>query len=195
MYPPAPWYLRGQLYLSVFLVPRRDVPDLPVGVRPLAIGGRVPVGAAWVDYQPGGTLHYRELLAAVLVRQGARPRASITHIWVDSAASRDGGRELWAIPKDLADLHIAPPQARADGIATATLRPGRKLPGRWPAPLSVAQPGITTAVRGKAAVRPTRISWRIAPDGPLAWLAAHRPLFSLTLADFRLRFGVSSRAG
>ncbi|WP_041832505.1 acetoacetate decarboxylase family protein [Actinoplanes sp. N902-109] len=189
MYPPAPWYLRGQLYLSVFLVPVRDLPALPPGLRAPAVGGRVPVGAAWVDYQPGGTLHYRELLAAVLVRRGLGVHASITHIWVDSPASRAGGRALWAIPKELSTLHIAPPRAVADGIAGATIGVGRKLPGRLPAPLSIAQAGVTTPVRGTAALRAARITWRIPPDGPLGWLAGRRPVASVTLADFRLRFG------
>ncbi|WP_305790207.1 acetoacetate decarboxylase family protein [Symbioplanes lichenis] len=193
MYPPSPWHLRGQLHLSLFLVPRARLPELPAGVRPLGVAGRIPVGAAWVTYEPGGDLTYRELLTAVLVRDGRRPRATITHIWVDSVASRDGGRELWAIPKHLARLRIAPPAAAATGIATATLRPGWRLPGRWPTPMSLAQDrgaGLqVTPVRGTAALALLRTDWSVAPAGPLAWLTGRRPLLSLTLADFRLRFG------
>ncbi|GAA2510764.1 acetoacetate decarboxylase [Winogradskya humida] len=186
MYPPAPWNLQGQLYLSVFLLPARGLPALDPGLRPVTVAGRVPVGAAWVDYEPGGVLDYRELLTAVLLRGR---RQTITHIWVDSPASRDGGRALWAIPKDLAVLKVSPPLAVAETIASATIRPGRRLPGRWPTPLTVVQKDITTRVRGRAAVRATRITWDVDEAGPLSWLAGRRPLFSLTLADFRLRFG------
>ncbi|WP_306214427.1 acetoacetate decarboxylase family protein [Actinoplanes sp. RD1] len=186
MYPPSPWHLRGQLYLSIFLVPRAAV---PAPMRPVSLAGRVPVGAAWVSYEPGGDLSYRELLTAVPVRTGV----TITHIWVDSVASRDGGRELWAIPKRLAKLRIEPPAAAATGIATATLRPGWRLPGRWPIPMSLAQDGgagpVVTPVRGTAAVALLRTAWSVAPGGPLAWLTGRTPLVSLTLADFRLRFG------
>lgn len=193
MYPPSPWRLRGQLHLSVFAVRRAELPPLPAGVRPIAVAGRVPVGAAWVSYEPGGDMCYRELLTAVLVRTGARPRATITHIWVDSPDSRDGGRELWAIPKGLAELVVTPPEVKAKDIATATVRPGRRLPGRWPTPLSLAQDRdgalLLTPVRGTAAIRPARITWRAAPDGPLGWLAGRSPVLSLTLADFRMRFG------
>ncbi|MFI5935255.1 acetoacetate decarboxylase family protein [Actinoplanes sp. NPDC051494] len=190
MYPPAPWHLRGQMYLSVFLVRTADLPPLPPGVRPLSIAGRVPVGAAWVDYEPGGSLDYRELLAAVLTRAALRPRVTITDIWVDSPASRDGGRELWAIPKELATLAISPPSAGAAGIGTADIAVrGRTLPGRWPTPMTLAQDGITTRVRGTAALRPARLTWHLDPAGALGWLSGRRPVFSLVLAAFRMRFG------
>ncbi|GGQ62359.1 acetoacetate decarboxylase [Couchioplanes azureus] len=190
MYPPSPWHLRGQLYLSVFAVPAAQLPGLPAGVRPLTVAGRALVGAAWVVYEPGGTLHYRELLAAVLNRS---LRSTVMDIWVDSPESCEGGRVLWAIPKDLAELAIAPPEAAAAGIARATLAPGRRLPLRWPTPLSLVQGRdgelVRTPVRGRATLRPTRMTWQVAPDGPLSYLAGRRPLLSLTMADFRLRFG------
>ena len=66
---------------------------------------------------PGSDLTYSELLVARRARStsdgaGSIPRLSgplrasleITDIWVDSPASRNGGRELWAIPKELCDL-------------------------------------------------------------------------------------------
>ena len=37
---------------------------------------------------------------------GPARQVRITDIWVDSPASRDGGRSLWAIPKELADLPL-----------------------------------------------------------------------------------------
>src|SRR4051794_26745003 len=110
MYPPEPWDLRGRLYLSVFAVPRSALSPLPAplaaAVRPVPLGRHALVGAAWVRYEPGGVLHYQELLSAVLVHERGRPRVTVTEIWVDSTASRDGGRALWGIPKDLADLTI-----------------------------------------------------------------------------------------
>ena len=176
MYPPQPWDLRGQLYLSVFAVPRTDLPALPAAlaatVRPVPFGRHALVGAAWVRYEPGGVLHYRELLSAVLVHEGRRPRVSITDIWVDSVESRDGGRALWGIPKDLAELELRTspagdvvaaagtgpePGDRPAPIGAASLRPGLRLPGRWPTPLSVAQElagaVVRTRVRGSAGVR------------------------------------------
>jgi hypothetical protein len=206
-YPPEPWDLRGQLYLSVWAVPRGALPGLPVepDARPLSIAGRALIGAAFVRYEPGGVLQYRELLAAVLVRQRrARwPRVSIMDIWVDSVASRDGGRELWGIPKDLADLVVdaGPHRAAVDGaeIAAARFTRGTRLPGRWPVPMAVSQrltgAVVTTKVRGTAALRLGRAAWDVTPGGPLRYLAGRRPFLTMTVADFRLRFGdVQSRS-
>jgi Acetoacetate decarboxylase (ADC) len=200
-YPPQPWHLRGQLYLSIWAVPRAALPTLPVepDARPLLFAGRALVGAAFVRYEPGGVLQYRELLAAVLVRQRRprRPRVSIMDIWVDSVASRDGGRELWGIPKDLADLVVdaGPHRAAVDGadIAAARFTRGLRLPGRWPVPMAVSQrlagTVVTTKVRGTAALRLGRATWTAEAGGPLRYLAGRRPFLTLTIADFRLRFG------
>ncbi|GGN96703.1 acetoacetate decarboxylase [Actinoplanes lobatus] len=211
MYPPEPWHLRGQMYLSVFLLPAAQAPALPpvlgAAVRPLTVGGRVAVGAAWVSYEPGGVLHYRELLSAVLVREGGRPRVSITDIWVDSVASREGGRRLWGIPKELAEFTL---DAESDPLVDATItEPGaggpfcsalvrlkRRMPGRFPLGFTVAQAFgehvKRTPVRGRAGLRTASAAWRPEPDGPLGYLAGRRPVLTLAITDFWLVFGRSA---
>jgi hypothetical protein len=207
MYPPEPWHLRGQMYLSVFLIPRGRLPQLPPvldqAVRPVTAGGRVAVGAAWVRYEPGGVLHYRELLSAVLVHERGRPRVSITDIWVDSVASREGGRNLWGIPKEMAGFTIdAENEPLVDASATlpddtrigsALVRLKRRLPGRLPLGFTVAQAlgGSVrrTPVRGRGGLRTTDAAWQADPDGPLGYLAGRRPVLSLAITDFWLTFG------
>jgi hypothetical protein len=209
-YPPEPWDLRGEMHLSVFAVPRSALPALPAPLAAAArpLGPRALVGAAWVDYRPGGVLTYRELLAAVLVRERGRPRVSIVDIWVDSVASRDGGRALWGIPKDLAQLTLQPgaaggtvaaasigaePGSVPGPIGAATFSAGRRLPGRWPTPMTVLQAygdGVRrTRVRGRTGLRLGSGTWRVDANGPLGYLAGRRPLLTVTLTDFRLRFG------
>jgi hypothetical protein len=215
-YPPEPWHLRGQLYLSTWLVPRARLPEFPPALaeraRPVVIGGRAVVGTAWVRYEPGGALHYRELLSAVLVRVGARPGVSIVNIWVDSEASRAGGRELWGIPKELATFDL--PDVPADRASVLTARAtaaggapvgearisaGRRLPGRWPFGFSVTQLRgervLSTPVRGRAGLRFGAAQWRPDPAGPLAYLSGRRPWLTLWLTDFRLVFGRATRGG
>jgi acetoacetate decarboxylase len=51
-----------------------------------------------------GTLTYNELAVGPLVRRGARTGALAHHIWVDNPASLWGGRQLWGIPKQLAEF-------------------------------------------------------------------------------------------
>ena len=89
-YPPAPWNMHGQLWLSLFRVREGDHPERPAGLY----------GAALVSYERPSPLTYSELLVARPVEK----KVTITDIWVDSEDSRDGGRELWAIPKDLCDF-------------------------------------------------------------------------------------------
>jgi hypothetical protein len=205
-YPPQPWSLRGQLRLAVWLVPVRDVPPIPSelspAVRVVRLGRRAIVGAAWVQYEPGGVLHYNELLAAVLTRAGLRPRVTITDIWVDSVESRDGGRALWGIPKDLARFEFGGVSARAardgEALAEATFTQGARLPGRWPLGFKVVQSlngaPKTSRVRANARLSLGRSRWSIPTGGPLGYLAGRRPMLTATAGDFRMLFGAAAPA-
>ncbi|WP_199433091.1 acetoacetate decarboxylase family protein [Qaidamihabitans albus] len=199
-YPPEPWNLAGQAYLSAWAVPLAELPRVPGGVSPVTAGGRAIVCTAWIDYQPHGQLSYHELLSAVVLRRGPRATATITEIWVDSEISLAGGRELWGIPKELATLEFRHGRGFAgaastpgDWIATAAFVPrGLPLPGP-PVSFSIAQ-----AVQGRVLVSDVRstgrpqaaaANWKVNADGPLGYLAGRRPLLSLHLKDFRIRFG------
>ncbi|MET7986862.1 acetoacetate decarboxylase family protein [Streptomyces sp. NPDC005281] len=199
-YPEEPWHLAGQMYLSLWFVPRRELPRVADGVRPVVIGGRGAVGAAWVVYENDSVLHYNELLRAVLVRDGLRPRVSITDIWVDSEASMAGGRELWGIPKEMADFAIdrsagvrAGAATGKEVLATAAFEPGRRIPGRWPLTYRVTQTRDgelkTSSVRSRSTVRMARARWVAQEGSPLGELSRSRPLLSLALNDFTIRFG------
>ncbi len=203
-YPREPWHLRGQLHLTAWRLPVDDLPVLPPRVLPVQLGRSALVGTAWVIYEPGGVLSCRELLAAVLVRAGARPQVSITHVWVDSEASLRGGRELWGMPKELASFRIDGAEYTAhtragELIARGTVRGGAVLPGRWPAVCTVAQQLAgqlaQTPARSTSRLRLIGIRWEFAPAGPLAWLTSARPLGSVSLLDFALRFGSRRGAG
>lgn len=199
-YPKEPWQLAGRMYLSMWLVARHEIPEVPLGTRPVTVAGRGVVGAAWVVYENDSVLSYNELLRAVLVRVGARPRVCVTDIWVDSETSKAGGRALWGIPKEMADFDLD----RTDGLrasaksddgllAGAAFRPGRRLPGRWPLSYRVAQTLSgrlkTTPVRSRTALSLARADWSASDSGPLGALGLSRPLISVELSDFQIRFG------
>jgi acetoacetate decarboxylase len=182
-YPPSPWTLRGQLFLSLWRVRHRLV------------------GTAFVDYEEGSELTYAELLRATPARVGRRLAVTITDIWVDSPASRDGGRALWAIPKDLADFTLKHGpvfggEARDEhgSLASAEFVLGRGLPGRLPFRSCTAQRRgdggtVLAPMSGTARIRRARAHWDFPPDGPFADLCGRRPLASVVLEDFALRFG------
>jgi hypothetical protein len=202
-YPPEPWALVGQLHSSAFLVPLADVPvDLPPGCHPVRLGRFGVVGTAWVSYEPGGVLDYRELMATLLVRRGWRVMPTIVRIWVDSEASRDGGRALWGIPKELAKFDFDTVDRRGgqfsahndDGpIASGTVRRRFELRRSWPLTFSVVQwldgAAKISPVRTRAAIALSRATFAADPSGPLGFLAGRRPIASFTLRDFRMSFG------
>ncbi len=200
-YPPAPWQLHGQLWVSLFRVRAGDHADRPAGLY----------GVALVSYEDPSPLVYSELLVA---RRRARTKAHITDIWVDSADSRDGGRELWAIPKDLCELDRRD-RGRATGRGvqrtswTASLQ-GRRIADAAFTDLSRVAPRtpfrggtwqqrqaehpdvgevVTASLSGSARTLPCRSSWVFDDEGPLAWLAGKRPLASFRMADFQMSFG------
>lgn len=200
-YPPEPWDLEGHGYIAVWLVPSSALPPLPEGVRPWTFFGRVIVATAFVDYLPGGLLPYHELLAAVLVRGGL----TITRIWVDSPASKAGGRELWGIPKELAEFEMAHEpvfggSATAADVTLAEARvrpvtPGLKLPFPLKAKVLQELAGrlARTPIRVLGTVSLARSRWHT--GGELGWLSARRPLLSLQAKDFRMRFGPKDAIG
>ena len=199
IYPPAPWAMVGQLWLSLFKV-REPVDELRVaGIY----------GAAFVSYEPGSPLTYSELLVARLADTDSHGRrVSITDIWVDSPASVAGGRELWAIPKGLCDFEFEStrtgPLSRTSWSATAERRPiasarftdvsraALRVPfkgGTWQPELPEGGGEKTANLVGSAKALPCRGHWDFAPDGPLGWLADARPLVSARMSGFRMSFG------
>jgi hypothetical protein len=193
-YPPEPWRLCGDLHTSLFVVPLADLRvDLPPGWQPLRVGRFGVVGTAWVSYRPGGVLAYDELMSTLLVRRGWRVLPTITHIWVDSPASRDGGRELWGIPKQLAKFGAFVATTEDGPIAAGSVARLLTLPWRWPGRFAVVQRLAGTAkvtpVRFRARVGVSRARFAADPSGPLAFLAGRRALLSLSVIDFRMIFG------
>ncbi len=199
--------MRAQMWLSLFRVgstPESGRADREPGVY----------GAAFVVYEPGSPLTYRELVVARLVDPRRRV-LTITDIWVDSIASRDGGRSLWAIPKDLGridvdDRRLGPSEhteaaAHVDGrqVAKAGFA---SLPGasllRTPFAVTASQrhevpvggggesrAEVLAPIRGTARSLPALATWEFDAAGPLGYLAGRRPMLSFRLTDVRLTFG------
>jgi hypothetical protein len=200
-YPPPPWHLRGQAHGHLFAVARSELPATPTAFKPLIIAGRGLVVAGWVDYQSGSVLSYGELFVAVVGWRGRRLSATVTHMFVDSSASRAGGRELWGYPKELAefDLHITPAgraAARDDRgeLARGSYRPWLTFPVRIKAAGGTVQPldGVLTYIQaifdGKLSLGGGNFT--APPQSSLAFLSGARRLAGFGLADFEFTFGL-----
>jgi hypothetical protein len=194
-YPAQPWDLHGHAYVGAWLVPRDRMPaPHSPATRPVTLFGRGIVGAAFFVYEEPSPLTYHEIMATVLVRQGWRVRVSITHIWVDSPASRDGGRDLWAIPKDLAVFDVvAHASYVARGIGSLGVGRVRRLPWALPGGFTIAQDRegslLLSPVTGRLRVGHAAARWSFETDGPLGFLHGRRPLLTLAMRPFRLLFG------
>jgi hypothetical protein len=194
-YPAEPWDLHGHAYVGMWLLPRDRAPEPhSTTVRTVTVFGRAIVYAAFFVYEEPSPLTYHEIMATVLVREGWRLRVSITHIWVDSVASRDGGRRLWAIPKELAEFEVARHASyAAQGIGSLTVRPVRRLPWQLPLGFRIAQDRAGTLLVSpvSARIRWGRASarWSLADDGPLSFLAGRKPCVTLACRPFHLLFG------
>jgi hypothetical protein len=213
-YPPAPWHLRGAAYLSLWQISASRLPQICMSrdVRPMAVLGRVLVGAAFAVYEPDGVLAYDELLLAVQVH-GRPISVSVPYIWVDHPASVAGARALWSIPKQGADFEIernggteGPDfEARAmtacgEDLAHLRFRGRTTIPGRWPVRTRVVQHRLddgggrapqVTEVRAWARVSLGSATWVFPRSGPLSFLRGRSPLASIRLSDLSLRIGSS----
>lgn len=194
-YPPAPWHMHGQLWLTIVKVPTAVDERRPAGMY----------GVAMVDYQDPSPLTYGELLVGRVVK-GPVKGVTITDIWVDSPASLAGGRAIWAIPKELCDFTLesshSGPLARTawtmstggTEIASATFSDVSRLAPRTPFKADTWQPGIeetgyddrSSPLSGSAKALLCRGRWDFNPLGPLAWLHGCRQLASFRMVDFNM---------
>ncbi len=106
-YPPAPWTLMGHALQTLQLVDtKRARPFVPSELKIVSVlPGKTLGGVFLASYGPGSVLEYNELIvAAALTRNAGRSGFWISHIYVDDVDSVAGGREIWGLPKDLAQF-------------------------------------------------------------------------------------------
>jgi hypothetical protein len=201
-YPPAPWELFGHGQIHLLALQPGQLERIPDGFSPVLWRGRALLLAGFIDYRAGSVLRYHELYVAALGRlAGSRSlRATVTHMWVDSEASRRGGRELWGYPKEIARFALAINPGgsafAADGsgeIASARLRTALVLPARISLHTGTVQPlnGALRRAPYRLSGRPAlgRGSFVVNPEGPLGFLAQARHLLACGMRDFHVSFG------
>ena len=106
-YPPAPWVLKGFALQALQLVDSAKARSLiPAPLRVVPVLPGKTLGVVYVaSYGPGSDLSYNELIVApALTRYGRHIGFWISHIYVDHSDSAAGGREIWGLPKQLAQF-------------------------------------------------------------------------------------------
>lgn len=107
MYPPAPWTLKGFAFQTLQLTDVQACQEvIPPDFEILNVWPGKAMGGVYLSrYEVGSTLEYSELIVVpAFVRYGGKIGGWISHIYVDSPASVAGGREVWGLPKELADF-------------------------------------------------------------------------------------------
>ncbi len=199
-YPPAPWRLCGWAFQTLSLVDLASIrPRLPEGLRVARVGPRHTLGCVYVaTYGPGSVLEYHELivLPALVWGQG-RLGFWVSHIYVDHPASQAGGRDLWNLPKELADFAVD----EGEHSRRATVRQGGRLlvgvehrTARLGVPLTVPLPAFGTLsgsprffvgrARSRLGLAAARVE--IPAGSPFADLGLGRPFLGLHYARLEL---------
>ncbi|MGV9674051.1 acetoacetate decarboxylase family protein [Nocardia sp. NPDC003482] len=152
--PPAPWRNRcvGLIWLS------RPSPDTPTTLPP-GTGRPLTVLNALIDYRETPVGGYHEILAAPMVRVGARMRFNCPFISVDSKPSLVAGRENWALPKVLAEF-------RGDLADAETVTATSTSGVRWRVSARIRAFGPAVPMSKKFTI------WQPFPDGELRRIPA-----------------------
>lgn len=106
-YPQAPWTLCGYAIQTLQLIDvDKTRPFIPPEFEIVSIFPGKTLGGIYVSsYGLGSVLQYNELIiAAGFVSYAGKIGAWISHIYVDNPDSVAGGREIWGLPKELADF-------------------------------------------------------------------------------------------
>jgi hypothetical protein len=132
-------------------------------------------------YGPGSTLAYHELVVfSAVARAGALVGLDVAYIAVDSDASVAGGRQIWGLPKRVADFTWTAAAAVTvveNGVPVLRARVRRRGP-RLPLPVLAPFFGrldgrrVHAVARGRLLAAPALIELEVPADSPIAGLVA-----------------------
>ncbi|MBA2514997.1 MAG: acetoacetate decarboxylase family protein [Solirubrobacterales bacterium] len=186
-HPPAPWRLRGEAAIVIIGVREHAARGFPrpAGVELLHAGGWTLGGALLARYDEHATLPYQELIVfSGVARAAGRLALVVTHIYVDSLPSLRGGREIWGLPKELADFSWASRKVTVEQDGRPLLHASfRRRPGRLRLPMPLYAPvfgdrgGVTVHAAGWGHLRgtPAVADFDVPPYQPLRRARAERP--------------------
>lgn len=106
-YPEAPWTLQGYAIQTLQLIDiDKARPFIPTELDIISVWPGKTLGGVYVSsYGFGSVLEYNELIVvAGIVTYSGKIGGWISHIYVDNSDSVAGGREIWGLPKELAEF-------------------------------------------------------------------------------------------
>jgi hypothetical protein len=106
-YPQAPWKLQGYAIQTLNILDIDRVrPLIPSELNIISVWPGKTLGGVYLSYYaPGSELEYSELIViAALVGYKGKFGGWVSHIYVDNPDSVAGGREIWGLPKEMAEF-------------------------------------------------------------------------------------------
>ena len=199
-YPAAPWRLRGWAFQSLHLVNINAVrPLVPPGLRVLRVSPRHTLGCVYIaNYGTGSVLQYHELIVLPALVWGAgRLGFWVSHIYVDDRSSMAGGREVWNLPKEMAEFTVndgvgdrqISVQQNGTSLVTIEYKPARAgVPFPMPLPAFGTLNGAPRFFVGRARshLGLARASLQIPAESPFTRLGLGRPFKGLSYASLDL---------
>lgn len=200
-YPPPPWSLAGHGVQTIHLADvesvRGLVPEELDIVRVLPTKTLAVV--AFAHYGTGSDLEYDELIfAPAVVRGPAGLGVWVSHIYVDHPDSVAGGREIWGVPKELAEFTWEESPRRATARQGDRRLASIKVGSRW----WIAKAGLSFPTYSKVGGELVRfvgrthswIGWTrgetlVPPESPFGDVKIGRALVGLWLSSMQLVCG------
>ncbi|WAL58260.1 acetoacetate decarboxylase family protein [Thermocoleostomius sinensis] len=198
-YPSPPWRLTGFGFQTIHLLDIERVSSLVpsrLDIVPVLPGKTLGIVYA-AAYTEGSTLIYSELIVVnAIVHYAGGVGAWISHIYVDHPESVAGGREIWGLPKELAqfdwNLGNSPSVCvRQNAEVVCTLQcqwhtPGLMLPLGGSVFSSFNSTLMTFRAQGQLTLHLAGMELQVPPDSPFAWLIQGRPILGVYLDPLQI---------
>lgn len=198
-YPSAPWNLNGFAIQTLQLVDIDQArPFVPAELGIVSVfPGKTLGGVYLARYGAESVLQYSELIVvSAIAHHHGKPGGWISHIYVDNADSVAGGREIWGLPKELAQFdwqmgNLPSVQVRQGNVTLCSLTCQWQLP-LWQQPLALPSYSqlrstlMTFEGMGDLSLNIVGTQLQIPPDSPFARLALNDPWLSFYANPLKL---------
>lgn len=208
LYPAPPWTLRGfaMQTLQPIDIDRARL-YVPSELEIVSFFPGKTLGGIYVStYGTGSALQYSELIVvSAFTRQDNRFGAWISHIYVDNPDSVAGGREIWGLPKELADFEwqIGKPHCvtvRQQGQLLCKFEATWQLPG-VPVPFAIgsfsqsAQNLLWFLAESRLRLSAISTTVVVPPESAFYSLGLHQPWLSFYGDELNLQVGAPIALG
>ncbi len=208
-YPPPPWTLKGYALQTLQLVNIEQASKfIPPELEIVSLLPGKTLGSIYISsYESGSFLEYNELIVAPgFVRYQGKIGAWISHIYVDNQDSVAGGREIWGLPKEMAEFswnngNVRVSQNNRELCSLHYQKVLFNLSTWWQQQLSASSFGglahelLFFENQFKTQVGLLQGKLEIPQDSPFACLNLDKPLFTLDLQKLELIAGVPKVVG